>query len=73
MRLYVTAHGAGENMPWYTRDQKLGALHKLGVEIIPMVKLYGVDEDTVYFEHLSSREAVLAEQVDTLVLGVCTA
>lgn len=70
VRLYVTAHGAGENMPWYTRDQKLGALHKLGVEIIPMVKLYGVDEDTVYFEHLSSREAVLAEQVDTLVLAL---
>ena len=72
VRLYVNAHGAGEALPNYTRDEKLGVLHKLGVEIIPMVKLFGVDEDTVYFEHLTSREAVLAENIDTLVLALAT-
>ena len=70
VRLYVDGHFAGENLPNYVRDQKLGDLHKLGVHITPMVKLFGVDEDTVYFEHLSAREAVLAEDVDTLVLAL---
>ena len=32
------------------------------------MKLFGVDENTVYFEHSSTRVAVLAEDVDTLVL-----
>ena len=70
VRLYVDGLTAGENLPNYVRDQKLGDLHKLGVQITPMVKLFGVDEDTVYFEHLSAREAVLAEGVDTLVLAL---
>ena len=69
VRLYVDGHMPGENLPNYVRDQKLGDLHKLGVQITPMVTLFGVDEDTVYFEHLSAREAVLAEDVDTLVLA----
>ena len=70
VRLYVNGHFPGENLPFYTRDQKLGDLHKLGVQVTPMVKLFGVDEDTAYFEHLSAREAVLAENVDTLVLAL---
>ena len=70
VRLYVDGLTAGESLPNYVRDQKLGDLHKLGVQITPMVKLFGVDEDTVYFEHLSAREAVLAEDVDTLVLAL---
>ena len=70
VRLYVDGHMPGENLPNYVRDQKLGDLHKLGVQNTPMMKLYGVDEDTVYFEHLSAREAVMAEEVDTLVLAL---
>jgi len=35
-----------------------------------MVKLFGADADSVYFEHLSAREAVIAENVDTLVLAL---
>ena len=34
------------------------------------MKLFGVDENTVYFEHPGTREAVLAEDVDTLVLAL---
>ena len=70
VRLYVDGHMAGENLPYYVRDQKIGVLHKLGVQVIPMVKLFGADADSVYFEHLSAREAVIAENVDTLVLAL---
>ena len=70
VRLYVNGHFAGENLPQYVRDQKLGDLHKLGVQMIPMVKVFGADADNVYFEHMSAREAVIAEDVDTLVLAL---
>ena len=70
VRLYVNGHMPGENIPYYVRDQKIGELHKLGVETIPMVRLFGVDADSVYFEHVSAGEAVVAENVDTLVLAL---
>ena len=35
-----------------------------------MVKVFGADADNVYFEHMSAREAVIAEGVDTLVLAL---
>lgn len=69
VRLYVTANCAGETIPRYVRDEKLGVLHGLGVEIVPMMRLFGVDADTVYFQHVSNGEAVMAEQTDTLVLA----
>ena len=70
VRLFVNGHMAGENLPYYVRDQKIGDLHKLGVETVPMVKLFGADADSVYFEHISAGEAVVAENVDTLVLAL---
>jgi len=69
VRLYVNGYIAGETIHRYVRDEKLGVLHKLGVEITPMVRLFGVDADTVYFQHLTSDEAILAEHADTLVLA----
>jgi hypothetical protein len=35
-----------------------------------MVRLYGVDSDTVYFQHVTSNEPVLCDGVDTLVLSL---
>jgi len=52
------------------RDPWLGRLNNLGVEIISMVRLRGVDSDTVYFEHITGGGAVLCEGVDTLVLSM---
>ncbi len=68
VRLASTGHVAGETIPRYTRDLALGVLHKLGVETIPLVRLYGVDGGTVYLQHMASGEAVICEDVDTLVL-----
>jgi hypothetical protein len=51
------------------RDEMVGRLQKLGVEIIPYARLFGADESTVYFQHATSGEAMLMEEVDTLVLS----
>ena len=54
----------------YVRDGWLGTLHKLGVEWIPMTRLYGVDEDSAYFQHTVNGEAIVAAGIDTLVLAM---
>ncbi|NOD95286.1 FAD-dependent oxidoreductase [Ruegeria sp. HKCCD4884] len=69
VRLVSTGHVAGETIPRYMRDLWLGEMHKLGVEMIPMARLFGVDEDSVYFQHIASFEPVICEDVDTVVLS----
>jgi hypothetical protein len=69
VRLFVNANMAGETIHRYVRDEKLGVLHSLGVEVVPLVRLFGVDADTVYFQHVTNGEPVLAEHTDTLVLA----
>ncbi len=68
VRLAVNGLMAGQLVPFYVRDAAVGALHKLGVEIIPYARLYGADEDSVYLQHTASGEAMIVEEVDTLVL-----
>ena len=67
VRLAVNGIVAGERIPSMVRDYAVGELHKLGVEIVPYVRLFGADEDTVYFEHVTSKEPVIMENVETLV------
>ena len=70
VRLAVNGSTAGETIPIYVRFQWLGTLHKLGVEIIPYVRLRGADEDTVYLQNTTSEEPVICEGVDTLVTSL---
>ena len=70
VRLAVTGIAAGESLPWYVRDMSAAGLHKLGVKVLPYMRLYGSDSDSVYLQHVSSGEAVVIDKVDTLVL--CT-
>jgi 2,4-dienoyl-CoA reductase-like NADH-dependent reductase (Old Yellow Enzyme family) len=53
----------------YLRDHWAGLLHGLGVEIFPYTRLYGADAETAYLQHTASGEAVVLEQVDTIVLA----
>jgi len=69
VRLCVDGLMAGQTLPFYVRDEMVGRLHKLGVEIIPYARLFGADENTVYFQHATSGEAMMMEEVDTLVLS----
>ncbi len=70
VRLCVNGYMPGWTIQQYVRDSWLGKLHKLGVEVIPLVRLFGADADSVYFQHTASGEAVICENVDTLVLSL---
>jgi pyruvate/2-oxoglutarate dehydrogenase complex dihydrolipoamide dehydrogenase (E3) component len=70
VRLAVSGIAAGETLPLYVRDHSAASLHKLGVKVLPYMRLYGSDSDSVYLQHISSNEAVVIDKVDTLVL--CT-
>jgi NADPH-dependent 2,4-dienoyl-CoA reductase/sulfur reductase-like enzyme len=70
VRLCVDGYMAGQRIHQYVRDHWVGQLHKLGVEIVPYARLYGVDGNTVYFQHATSGEAIVFEDVDTLVASL---
>lgn len=70
VRLMVNGITAGQSIPQYARDKWLGDLHRLGVEVIPYARLYGVDEDTAYFQHTLSGEPVVLEGIDTVVASL---
>ncbi len=70
VRLCVDGLHAGQVLPFYVRDSWAGLLHKLGVEIVPYAKLFGVDGETVYFQHATSGEAIVFEDVNTVVTSL---
>jgi 2,4-dienoyl-CoA reductase-like NADH-dependent reductase (Old Yellow Enzyme family) len=70
VRLCVNGTMAGQTIQQYVRDTWLGKMHDLGVEIIPLVRLHGVDSDTAYFEHTISGGPLLCGDMDTLVLSL---
>ncbi len=69
VRLCVNGYMGGQMIQQYVRDMWLGTLHKLGVEIIPLTRLYGADSDSVYLQHTTSGEPIVYEGVDTLVVA----
>lgn len=68
--LCVNAALAGESVQLYARNHYVGRLHKLGVDIRTHMRLFGADEETVYFQDTLTGEPVLIEEVDTLVLSM---
>ncbi len=72
VRLAVNGIVAGQTIPQYARDTWLGDLHRLGVEILPHMRLYGIDRQDAYFQHTLSGEPVILHEVDTLVTALGT-
>jgi NADPH-dependent 2,4-dienoyl-CoA reductase/sulfur reductase-like enzyme len=70
VRLAVNGVMAGETIPSGVRNRWIGELQKLGVEIIPYVRLHGADADNVYLQHTINDEAIICEDVDTLVTAL---
>ncbi len=70
VRLCSNGYMAGQTIQQYVRDSWLGVLHELGVELIPMARLFGADADSVYFQHTTSGEPIICEGADTLVLAM---
>ena len=67
VRLAVNGPCAGFGIQNYTRDAAIGRLFKLGIETIPFMRLYGIEERTAYFVHTPSQESLVLEDVDTVV------
>lgn len=69
VRLAVNGLSAGEAIQSYVRDANAGRLHALGVEVIPYMRLFGRDDDTVFLQHTVTGAPMMLEGVDTLVLA----
>ena len=67
VRLLSGGSVAGESIQAIVRDQWLGVLHGLGVEMIPYARLFGAVDGSVYFQHLTGGETIVCEEVDSLV------
>lgn len=70
VRLAVNGYMPGQRIQAYVRDHWAGVLHDLGVEVIPYADLYGVDGQTVYLAHVTGREPIVIEGIDTLVTSL---
>jgi len=70
VRLMVNGMTAGQSIPQYARDKWLGDLHRLGVEVVPFTRLFGVDQDSAYFQHTLSGEPIMMEGIDTVVTSL---
>ncbi|GIK76407.1 MAG: oxidoreductase [Acidobacteria bacterium] len=67
--LAVNGYMPGQRIQQYVRDALIADLHRRHVTIIPMARLYGADDDTVYFEHTVSGEPIIVEGAASLVLA----
>jgi hypothetical protein len=66
--LGVSGYHAGQRIQQYVRDDMIARATRRGVAIVPLVRPVGVDDDTVYLQHVLTGEPVLVE-ADALVLS----
>ena len=64
--LAVNGTMPGQMIQMYVRDRWVGDLNRLGVEIIPYVRLFGADSSGAWLQHVTSGEPILIEEVDTV-------
>ncbi|MCP4874313.1 MAG: FAD-dependent oxidoreductase, partial [Gammaproteobacteria bacterium] len=69
VRLCVDGEMAGQNLQKYLRWHWAGELHRLGVVVTPYARFFGADGDTAYFQHTTSGEPIICENMDTLVIA----
>ena len=67
--LAVRGYAAGESLQQYVRDRMLAAIFRQRITVLPLVRPFGADDDTVYLQHVLTDEPVLVEGVAGLVLA----
>ena len=67
--LTATGYMAGQHIQQYVRDEMTKQALEVGVEIMPLVRIYGADADTVYLQHVLTGEPVMVDDVAALVLS----
>jgi 2,4-dienoyl-CoA reductase-like NADH-dependent reductase (Old Yellow Enzyme family)/thioredoxin reductase len=68
--LATTGYQAGEALQQYVRDEMLKQTVRAGVEIVPLTRLYGADDDTVYLQNVLTGEPVLVPGASGVVLAL---
>lgn len=66
--LGVSGYHPGQRIQQYVRDAMIGQAVRLGVQIIPLVRPFGADSETVYLQHVLTNEPVEI-QASSLVLS----
>ena len=67
--LCVNGYAAGESLQQYVRDAQLAALQRERIDVVALVRLFGVDDDTVYLQHVLTDEPIMINQVSGVVLA----
>ncbi len=67
VRLFSGGSIAGESIQAIVRDQWIGVLHSLNVEMINYARLYGAVDGSVYFQHMTGGDDMVCDDVDTIV------
>jgi NADPH-dependent 2,4-dienoyl-CoA reductase/sulfur reductase-like enzyme len=67
--LGVDGYMPGQRIQQYVRDAMVGAVTRAGVEVVPLVRLFGYDGSAVFFQHVLTGDAVIVEDVAALVLA----
>lgn len=69
MTLGVDGYMPGQRLQQYVRDAMTAAAARVGVQVIPLVRPFGYDGSAVFFQHVLTGDAVVVEDVATLVLA----
>jgi NADPH-dependent 2,4-dienoyl-CoA reductase/sulfur reductase-like enzyme len=67
--LATSGYAPGEGLQQYVRDAHLAALARERIAVVPLVRPFGLDDDTVYLQHVLTEEPVLLESVQGAVLA----
>jgi 2,4-dienoyl-CoA reductase-like NADH-dependent reductase (Old Yellow Enzyme family) len=67
--LGVSGYHPGQRIQQYVRDTMLADAARLGVTIVPLVRPYGADADSVYLQHVLTEEPIVVEDAAALVLA----
>ena len=69
MTLCVNGYGPAAALQQYVRDEQISALSRARISVVPLVRLFGVDDDCAYLQHVLTEEPVLLEGVSGVVLA----
>ncbi|MGI9009253.1 MAG: FAD-dependent oxidoreductase [Streptosporangiaceae bacterium] len=67
--LGVSGYHPGQRIQQYVRDGMIADALRLGVQMMPLVRPYGADDETVYFQNVLTGEPVLVEPAAALVVS----
>ncbi len=67
--LGVDGYMPGQRIQQYVRDAMTAAVTRAGVQVLPLVRIFGYDGSAVFLQHVLTGEAVIVEDVAALVLA----